>query len=152
MLKPKAVLLALCAVLCVGCGKDDSGSSNTNSGQDTAMGTGRDTGTDDTAVPTHDADIQPIFTARCAACHISTASGGLSLANAYDQLVNVPAVEVPSLDLVEPSDTAKSYLWHKLKGTQASVSGSGSQMPRGGSLDPADLALIQAWIAGGAPR
>ena len=96
-------------------------------------------------------DIQPIFTASCAPCHVGGgSSGGLTLDSAYATLVGVPSNE-SALDRVAAGSTQDSYLWHKLQGTQNSVGGSGQQMPGGGgSLTPAELDLIEAWIAGGA--
>ena len=97
------------------------------------------------------ADIQPIFTASCAPCHVGgSSSGGLTLDNAYTSLVGVPSNE-SALERVEAGSTLDSYLWHKLQGTQNDVGGSGQQMPGGGgSLTPSELDLIEAWIVGGA--
>ncbi len=119
-------------------------------------------GDDDDATPGDDddsagapvslaSDIQPIFTASCTPCHVGgSSSGGLTLDSAYATLVGVPSNE-SALDRVEAGSTQDSYLWHKLQGTQADVGGSGQQMPAGGgSLTPAELDLIEAWIAGGA--
>jgi len=55
------------------------------------------------------------------------------------------------LNRIEPGDSAKSYLWHKINGTQADVGGGGSNMPLGaGALPQATLDIINEWIAGGA--
>jgi hypothetical protein len=52
---------------------------------------------------------------------------------------------------VRPSVPDSSYLVHKIQGTQASVGGSGGQMPLGGApLSQSQIDLIRAWIAAGA--
>ena len=102
---------------------------------------------------THDSDIQSIWTSTCATCHTSSSSGGLSLTSAYSKIVNVASSDVPTMDLVDDTcDTNDSYIWHKLKGTQASVGGAGSTMPKSGSISSSDLAKIQTWIEEGAPN
>jgi hypothetical protein len=102
------------------------------------------------------AQVQPIFTANCAfsGCHAGASpqlGQNLSPGQAYASIVNVPSVEAPALDRVEPFDPETSYLVHKLEGTQASVGGSGGLMPLGqGALPAADIQLIRAWITEGA--
>ncbi|MDO8520239.1 MAG: c-type cytochrome domain-containing protein [Deltaproteobacteria bacterium] len=92
-----------------------------------------------------------IFTPTCAVsgCHSSvSAQEGLSLASgeSFSSLVNVDSAQDSSLKLVEPGDPDNSYLIHKLEGT-----GSGSQMPRGGSaLSDEDMDRIRDWITNGA--
>jgi hypothetical protein len=104
------------------------------------------------------ADIQPIFTANCAfsGCHAPPSpqlGQNLSAGNAYASIVNVTSAEVPTLDRVEPFDPEGSYLVHKIQGTFPGVGGSGGRMPRGqGALPEADIQLIRAWIADGAPN
>lgn len=123
--------------------------------KDSGMGF-TDTGPVTTETPTHDVDIQPLWDANCtdAGCHSdSDAAGGLSLVSGYDALVDVASPGGAELPLVSPGSSADSYLWHKLEGTQTSVTGGGgSQMPFGGTLTPDELTTIQAWIDGGAPR
>lgn len=88
-------------------------------------------------------------------CHSkSAAAGGLSLesSNAYSNLVNVNATQLPSMKLVAPADTANSYFWHKVKGDQSSVGGGGGTMPIGSTLSNANLERIQQWISEGAPN
>lgn len=99
-------------------------------------------------------DIQPIFTRSCTQqfCHGAFPQFGLDLraGSAWDSLVNVLSAEAP-LDRVEPGYSALSYLVHKLEGTQASVQGSGEQMPFGMSpLPDAEIQLIRSWIDQGA--
>lgn len=101
----------------------------------------------------HDDDIQWIWDIHCLLCHIEGGYGtGLVLVDAWDQLVGVPSDQVPSMDLVEPGETQQSYLWHKLSGTFLQVGGSGQPMPYASALPPDQLAVVQAWIEGGALR
>ena len=94
--------------------------------------------------------IQPIFSQRCDHCH----SGGgapqglrLDAANSYDDLVDVPSQEVPSLKRVDPGDPDNSYLVQKIEGTAAV----GGRMPLGGSrLPQEEIDLIRQWIGQGA--
>lgn len=101
-------------------------------------------------------DIQPIFTANCAlsGCHAGTSpqqGQNLSEGLAYQAIVNVPANERAGMMRVRPSQPDSSYLVHKIQGTQASVGGSGGQMPLGGTpLSQSQVDLIRAWIAAGA--
>ena len=108
--------------------------------------------------PTLD-DIQAaVFGPTCstAGCH----SGGgaalpaiMNLTSAqasFDNLVNVPSLEVPGAIRVLPGDPDNSYLIHKIEGTAAV----GDRMPAGSPnpLDPAIIAEIRQWIADGALR
>ena len=79
---------------------------------------------------------------------------GLSDAGtAYSAIVNVQSNEAPTMDRIEPFDSAYSYLWHKISGTHLSVGGSGAQMPLGGPyLDADTLAGVQGWIDTGAAQ
>jgi mono/diheme cytochrome c family protein len=101
-------------------------------------------------------DIQPIFSANCAlsGCHAGTSpqqGQNLSEGLAYQSIVNVPANERAGMMRVRPSVPDSSYLVHKIQGTQASVGGSGGQMPLGGArLSQSQIDLIRAWIAAGA--
>ncbi len=92
-------------------------------------------------------DIQPIAN-RCVGCHQNAAPAGkLSLQKgaAPANLIWIKAGEA-DMPYVTPGDPTKSYLWHKLNGTQATVGGSGAQMPLGGKLSAKDLGAIEAWI------
>lgn len=105
-----------------------------------------------TPVSTFAATIQPIFDGNCIGCH--GVSGGLTLTSAvsYANLVNHPSIEVPTVNRIAPNDPLHSYLFLKINGTQASVKGSGSQMPLGGPpLSASDITTIQNWINSGAP-
>ena len=94
-------------------------------------------------------DIQPIVN-RCVGCHQNAAPAGkLSLQKgaAPANLIWVKS-DQSELPYVTPGDPTKSYLWHKLNGTQTEVGGSGAQMPLGGKLDAKSLTAIEAWITG----
>jgi hypothetical protein len=71
-------------------------------------------------------------------------------ANAFDNLVNTPSSQVPTVARVQPGASGNSYLWAKLQGTQVAAGGQGVQMPKTGSLTATELATIQVWIDGGA--
>jgi len=117
---------------------------------------GTDLGRDwiDVTVYSHSYDeVQAVFDADCTSCHSgSSPSAGMDLSgDAYSTIVNVASDDVPAMDLVEPGDSANSYLFHKIAGTQSSVGGSGSQMPKGGTPIPtADQDMIETWIDEGA--
>ncbi len=106
--------------------------------------------------PTFDTTIQPIFTDNCMPCHDEPSperDQDLSEGNAYANIVNVESVEASPMDRIEPFDPDNSYLLHKLRGTQASVGGSGQRMPRGGPfLSAATINTIEDWVLAGAPE
>jgi hypothetical protein len=145
----------------------ESATDNTDTGSatDPATGTEGDTDTpttgDDstTEEPTtasgalsFAADVwAPILQPSCS-CHQQGASGGLLMgtdaAAAYTAMVDVKSSS--PLDYVEPGDSSKSYVFHKVSGTQGEAGGGGGQMPQGGMLDAADIATIKQWIDDGA--
>jgi hypothetical protein len=95
--------------------------------------------------------IQPIFSASCS-CHVSGRSAaGLSLDEGYAHAALVSVLSGQSdLNLVEPGDPEKSYLWHKLNGSYRRVGGSGGRMPLGrGPLPAAQIERIRKWIEQG---
>jgi hypothetical protein len=97
-----------------------------------------------------------VFSPMCSGCHSGPTSNslpsGMNLTNAGDSftaLVNVPSLQVGSLDRVTPGDPDNSYLIQKLEGTAAG----GSRMPQGGPfLDQATVDMIRQWITDGAPN
>ena len=98
-------------------------------------------------------DVDTIFGRSCSfdSCHgASAAAGGLSLdGDAHAAVVGVASAQDPSVNLVEPGDSAGSYLVMKLRGADGITADS---MPPSGSLDEADIVLIETWIdAGAAP-
>lgn len=101
-------------------------------------------------------DLQPIINSQCVFCHVTGAeNGGLNLGrrDAYAALIaNSTQASMPR---VTPGDTTKSYLVHKLRGTQLDAGGSGTRMPMNDPprpLDAAQLDLFVRWIESGAPN
>lgn len=96
---------------------------------------------------THDIDIQPVWTANCvsASCHVF-------MTDAYDNIVDVPSSQVPSMPFIKPGSPEMSYIMHKLEGTHLGVGGSGQAMPPGGPLKANVLDMLRVWIQEGAPR
>jgi len=114
-------------------------------------------------------EVQAIFAARCAGgCHLgaddagggclTTPAAGLSLcaAEAGNALVGVPSHQTDQLDLVQPGDSARSYLLRKLlpaTSNDGRLPGVyGQREPPGEPLPEDQLRLIAAWIDGGALR
>ncbi|HKU44349.1 MAG TPA: hypothetical protein VJR89_39590 [Polyangiales bacterium] len=96
--------------------------------------------------------MQPLINSACN-CHQSTplmAPFGLKPAEAYANLVNKPAMQLPSMLLVEPGDLNDSYLWHKINGTQLQVGGMGLIMPSTVPLNAEERRVFERWIAAGA--
>ena len=97
--------------------------------------------------------VQQIFTENCAfgGCHGGGAPReGMSLVagQTYSNTVNVPSVQMPSLDRIEPGNPDASYLIDKIEGT-----GLLQRMPAGADpLPPASIQLIRDWISAGAPN
>ena len=91
----------------------------------------------------------------CTACHTNVGrapEGGLRLdaSVAYAQLVNVPSSGKAGAVRVVPGNPDGSYLIQKLEGRTDIA---GSRMPLGGPFLPqADIDVIRAWIAQGAPN
>ena len=92
----------------------------------------------------------------CTNCHApqgaQPAVGGLNLTNAvaYASLVNAPAPERRTLNLVTPGDPENSYLIHKLEGSHNII---GVRMPFGGPyLSSNQILVIRRWIEIGAPN
>jgi mono/diheme cytochrome c family protein len=97
--------------------------------------------------------VQRIFDAHCVQCHDTgdaESDQNLEQDNSYSSIVQVSAEELPFMHRIEPGSPEKSYLYHKITGTQAEVGGSGERMPKGGQLSDAEIATIRAWIAQGA--
>ena len=91
-------------------------------------------------------DVQPLFQARCSACHIAAQSGGLNLAG-YQGLIKGGSV-VPG-SVVKAGDPQGSVLYQII-----SPSGpypGGQRMPFGGPyLDNTQIQTISNWIKQGA--
>ena len=101
-------------------------------------------------------DLQPILDSHCVFCHVTGAeNGGLNLGRrvSYDSLM-AASTQAP-LARVTPNDAEKSYLIHKLRGTQLTVGGNGNPMPMSDPprlLEPKQLDLFVRWIQSGAPK
>jgi cytochrome c5 len=94
-----------------------------------------------------EADIQPIFNARCIGCHGANSTHiDLTPANAASSL-QWPSTQNPSLQRVVPGHPALSLLQGKV---QCMAPQTGGPMPPGGPLLLADIALIHDWILNGA--
>jgi methionine-rich copper-binding protein CopC len=132
-----AVVAVLSLVGCAGSGEglDQGGRPIVNPGPNTQFQEIQDT----------------IFTPICTVCHTgSNAPQGLRLdaGVSYSLLVNVASAEVPSLMRVNPGNPDQSYIVQKLQGNAAG----GVRMPYGGPyLSQAQIDLVRAWIAAGAP-
>lgn len=99
-----------------------------------------------TVAPPLTADFQSIqtniFTPICSGCHSGpnpAANLDLDAAHSYDDLVNVPSTEQPTLDRVKPGDPANSFLV--------------IHMQEDGDGAPAsDIPFVAQWITDGALR
>jgi len=98
---------------------------------------------------------QQIFSQSCAFsnCHGGAAPAeGLDLREgaAYGEVVNAPSNQMPSLNLIEPSDPDNCYLYLKVI-DDSSISG--NRMPRGAApLSQQLIDLLRDWIERGAPN
>lgn len=99
-------------------------------------------------------DVLPVLKRHCVICHLpGDEQGELSLhPDAYGNLASAPSSQSP-LVRVKPRSAESSYLYHKLKGTQDAVGGSGALMPfQRDALDEAQIEMIRLWIEQGAKR
>ena len=105
-----------------------------------------------TAGISHAEIVQPIWDRNCTdGCHPGNESM-LSLRTefAWQSLVNIPAIETPLMDRVEPGEPDHSYLIHKIEDTHLEVGGMGFAMPSATErLTDDELAAIREWIEGG---
>ena len=104
---------------------------------------------------TFSGSVEPIFTVTCAraGCHTSPSPPrglDLSAGNAFNNTVGVGSTDVSTMNQIEPNDPLRSYIVHKLRGSQATVGGQGSRMPLGGVVSNDEIAGIVAWILAGA--
>ena len=117
--------------------------------------------------PTPFAEVQAIFEARCAGgCHLAEDGGGgcaddpagdlsLCAADSWNSLVQAKSHQTDALLLVQPGDSARSYLLRKLLPTAdgGRLPGvAGHRDPPGDPLSEPQLRLIAAWIDAGARR
>jgi hypothetical protein len=131
-------------------------SPTTGGGSGTGMADDAGSGSTSAAVVDYAGEIQPIWDAACT-CHVQGPSGMMTATTltlnadvSHAELVGTTATQA-AMPRVAPGDPGGSYLWHKLQGTQMDVGGMGTAMPQIGELTEDELALIEAWIAGGAP-
>ncbi len=99
------------------------------------------------------ADVLPILRTNCQSCHSGRSpSGGLNMSDsvAFANLVNQGSGQLRGTDLVEPGDSARSYLALKIQNTHRAAGGSGTQMPPSTSLTRESVAIVTGWIDGGA--
>ena len=92
----------------------------------------------------------------CVNCHTNVGRvplGGLNLTHdvAYDQLVNISAIQIPSLKRVNPGDPEGSYMIHKMEGRAGIL---GRRMPFNGPpyLTDGQIQIVKRWIELGALR
>ncbi len=114
--------------------------------------------------PHFEADVQPLFTQKCAfsGCHSSAShQQGLVLDEgvAYGALVNKQMTEAGPLLLVAPGSVKGSYLTRKILGKHLAPGTAimpqgcpGAPQNPGGCLTPGDIATILEWIQAGAPN
>lgn len=106
--------------------------------------------------PTHDVDLQPHWDELCYGCHTGSfpeLDFSTDRGTTWQQLVDVPSRQLPSMNRVTPGEPEQSYLWHKLSGTHEGVGGSGETMPKyPRALPPGGLEAVERWILNGAPR
>ena len=131
-------------ILLMGCGKLKE--------LPTAPGDGTGDPIDDTATFTR---VQnEIFTPTCGAigCHDPLGQQQqlvLTPGRAYQSAVGRASTEIPSLQIIAPSDPSNSYLYRKITGSGIT----GDRMPQGGPyLSDAQIKLIRDWIRRGAPN
>lgn len=110
--------------------------------------------TGDTGLEPTFANVQAeVFTPSCAfsTCHASPGASGLVLEDgeAWASVVDVESADNPGAVLVIPGDSEGSYLMAKLRGDLGIV---GVSMPQNGSIDPAMVEIVAAWIDAGAPN
>ncbi len=92
--------------------------------------------------------IQPIFANNgCEGCHGGNGNLYLTPGQSYSNLVGVPANAPVAVNRVQARDASQSFLFWKVNCDDPV---SGSRMPIGGTLSPADQALIRDWINQGA--
>lgn len=99
------------------------------------------------------AEIEAIIDANCVeACHEPGGEdSSLDMSSGAYYAIYGVASSQSSLTLVAAGSHEDSYFWHKVNGSQGSVSGSGSTMPKGAAMLAAeDIEAIADWIDGGA--
>ncbi|GEJ56499.1 hypothetical protein [Anaeromyxobacter diazotrophicus] len=103
------------------------------------------------------ADVSAVFAMSCATqgCHTghppANTPDSFDPQYAYDALVGQPALQVPSLPLVDPGNPDHSYVVLKVRGTASGVGGVATRMPLNAHpLSDEDQAALESWILAGA--
>jgi mono/diheme cytochrome c family protein len=103
--------------------------------------------------PTLPSIQEHVFGAICVNCHVPGGTGSFMILDtaehSYQSLVDVPSLEEPSLDRVEPGDPELSYIVHKIEG-RPTIQGDPMPPPPESRLDADQIAAIRAWIENGA--
>jgi hypothetical protein len=111
------------------------------------------------------AQIQQVYTESCAvgtrSCHAASARfPSLAEGMSHAATVNVNSQQI-AMPMVTPGSLERSYLWHKINGTMATLAecraagaDCGTRMPMvgGTALTEAQVDLFRRWILAGAPR
>ncbi len=100
------------------------------------------------------AGVEAVAEEHCFTCHSAAAAdvvgNGLDLqTDFYAATVNVASTYAPHI-LVVPSDPQASLLY--LKMADMNPAGTGTEMPPGGTIPPASIAVVEDWIVAGAPE
>lgn len=108
---------------------------------------------DEPVWPVWEDDVELLIAENCTACHRGSApEGGLDLSgDIRPGTVGVAAVQAEAVDLIAPGDHLRSYLWHKVNGSQSLAGGSGTHMPIGTWLPESDIERLAWWIDAGCP-
>ena len=103
-------------------------------------------------------DATAVFALSCATqgCHTGNPPTGtpdsFDAQYAYEALVGQPAIQVPSMPLIDPGNPDHSYAVLKIRGTASGVGGVATRMPLNARpLSDEDQAIIESWILAGAP-
>lgn len=104
--------------------------------------------------------VAPIFNHACSSCHDDMTQnnwlflGPGSVEEVVGGLVNVSSREWPDMMLIAPGDPDKSFLFHKIAGTQPDPKCEGlcsNQMPQGRNpLSADEIDIVRTWILDGA--
>lgn len=144
----------------------ENGADDDNDGQTDCLDTDCLNDPSCAAAPSFEFDVYPLFVVECNFCHgppapfgnLDFTTGGPSAA--YSEIVNAPSGECANYDLVEPGESANSWLYRKVEGTHETAASAvgcdlitaGTQMPLGPfcCLEPSEIELIRNWIDSGA--
>lgn len=87
----------------------------------------------------------------CTGCHgTETPEAGLDLTDIWAQ-VDIPSAQM-DMALIEPGNHLRSYLWHKVSGTQSIAGGLGQRMPVNQTWTEEDIDRLGQWIDLGLPK